>query len=465
MIIQNSVFGPLRGMTEKLCELLWGDLIKIPFFGSGCLNISILVLILVLASLYFTFRTKFIQFRMIPQMIKLVSKGRDSKNSSFSGIQSLIVATATRVGMGNLAGVVGALSVGGAGSVFWMWIFAILNSSLAFAESVLAQIHKRKDEINGGTFGGPAYYISDLFIGKNSKRKKSILALFFVFSAFLCWGGVSQIASNCVSQSVQNVFNIQPIYTSIFLSLVASFIFFKKNANIKVLNLMVPIMAFTYFLITLFVILKNVSSIPAVFSRIFSEAFGIRQIVGGGLGTVIITGAKRGIFSNEAGSGSTPNVVAKADFNNPQDAGLIQILGVFLDTLVCTCTALLILFVPNNVIGELEGMNLLQNAMVYHVGTWGSIFITIELVLFSLSTFLGLMFYAEPNIIYVFGNKEKYKNLFKIFLLSMLFIGGINSFTFIWTLADLGIGLMTIFNVLALFLLSKEVVARNLRSL
>lgn len=460
----NSVFGSLKDITEKLCELLWGDLIKIPFFGVGYLNISILVLILVLASLYFTFRTRFIQFRMIPQMIKLVTKNKNAKNG-FSGLHSLIVATATRVGMGNLAGVVGALSIGGAGSVFWMWIFAMLNSSLAFAESVLAQIHKRKDETNGGTFGGPAYYISDLFVGKNSKRKKSFVALAFVFCAFLCWSGVSQIASNSVSQSVQNVFNISPIYTSISLSLIAAFIFFKKNADLKVLKIMVPIMACAYFLITLFVILKNISNIPAVFSRIFSEAFGMRQAVGGGLGTVIITGAKRGIFSNEAGSGNTPNVVAKADFKKPQDAGLVQILGVFLDTLVCTCTALLILFVPNNIIGSLEGMSLLQSAMNYHVGAWGSIFITIELILFSLSTFLGLMFYAEPNIIYVFGNKNKYKNLFKIFLLSMLFLGGINSFTFIWTLADLGIGLMTIFNVLALFLLSKEVVAESLCSL
>ena len=455
----NSVFGSLKDITEKLCELLWGDLIKIPFFGDGYLNISILVLILVLASLYFTFRTRFIQFRMIPRMIKLVTKNKNAKNG-FSGLHSLIVATATRVGMGNLAGVVGALSIGGAGSVFWMWIFAMLNSSLAFAESVLAQIHKRKDETNGGTFGGPAYYIHDLFISNKSKRKKSFVALIFVFSALLlCWSGVSQIASNSVSQSVQNAFNISPIYTSIALSLTAAFIFFKKNADLKVLKIIVPIMSCTYFLITLFVIFKNIGSIPAVFSRILSEAFGIRQVVGGGLGTVIITGAKRGIFSNEAGSGSTPNVVAKADFKKPQDAGLIQILSVFLDTIICTCTALLILFLPSGYVNELEGMSLLQSAMNYHVGAWGSIFITIELILFSLSTFLGLMFYAEPNIIYVFGNKNKYKNLFKIFLLSMLFIGGINSFTFIWTLADLGIGLMTIFNVLALFLLSKEVVA------
>ena len=456
----NSVFGSLKDITEKLCELLWGDLIKIPFFGVGYLNISILVLILVLASLYFTFRTRFIQFRMIPQMIKLVTKNKNAKNG-FSGLHSLIVATATRVGMGNLAGVVGALSIGGAGSVFWMWIFAMLNSSLAFAESVLAQIHKRKDETNGGTFGGPAYYINDLFIKKNSKRKKSFVALAFVFCAFLCWSGVSQIASNSVSQSVQNVFNISPIYTSIALSLIAAFIFFKRNADLKALKIMVPIMACAYFLITLFVILKNISNIPAVFSRIFSEAFGMRQAVGGGLGTVIITGAKRGIFSNEAGSGNTPNVVAKADFKKPQDAGLVQILGVFLDTLVCTCTALLILFVPNNIIGSLEGMSLLQSAMNYHVGAWGSIFITMELILFSLSTFLGLMFYAEPNVIYIFGNKQKYKNLFKIFLLTMLFCGGLNSFSFIWTLADLGIGLMTIFNVLALFLLSREVLTKN----
>ncbi len=455
MNIVLSVSKAAKSLLDALLGFLWGDLIKIPLPGGITLDVSFLVLLLALSGIYFTFRTRFLQIRMIPEMIRVACEKSESKNG-LSGLQALIVATATRVGMGNLVGVVAAISLGGAGSIFWMWIFAILGSSLAFVESVLAQLHKKEDKINGGFIGGPAYYIHDALIRFCGKRKKSIVAILFALSGITCLAGVSQVASNSVTSAVKNACNIPAVYTTIAMVIVALFVVFKNKILVKVLDVMVPIMAGAYFLATVFVILKNLAFVPSVFSNILQEAFGLKQVVAGGIGTVIVTGAKRGIFSNEAGSGNTPNVVAMADVSHPAKAGLMQCLGVCIDTIICTCTSFLILFVPRNVIGNLEGMELLQSSTNYHVGSWGSGFITIILVLFSFSTFLGLLLYARPSVTYIFGQNKIYQFLYKIFFVLMLFLGGLNAYTFVWDLADLGIGLMTIFNILALFLLSKE---------
>ena len=456
MEILFSFGKALRSLVDALLSFFWGDIIKIPLPGGKSLDVSFLVLLLALSGIYFTFRTKFVQFRMIPKMVKVISE-KDGNTKGISRIQALIVATATRVGMGNLAGVVAAISVGGAGSIFWMWIFAILGSSLAFVESVLAQLHKRKNKITGDSFGGPAYYIHDALIKPGSKRKKSILAVLFAISGIICWCGISQVASNATTGAVKNTFNVPPYITSLVLAFVAVVILFKRNMTVKVLDVLVPIMAGSYFLITLFVIAKNLTNIPEVFSKIFGEAFGLRQLAAGGIGAVIVTGAKRGIFSNEAGSGSVPNVVALTDFNHPATAGLLQCFGVFIDTLISTFTAFLILFVPKSVFSGSEGMDLLQSAMNYHIGSFGPIFITIILVLFSFSTFLGITIYAKPNVTYIFGEKSIHQTLCKVLFILMLFLGGLNAYTFVWDLADLGIALMTVFNMFALFLLTKEV--------
>lgn len=445
----------LRAWIDALLSFFWGDIIKIPLPGGKSLDVSFLVLLLALSGVYFTFRTRFVQFRMIPKMVRVIGE-KDGNASGVSRIQALIVATATRVGMGNLAGVVAAISVGGAGSIFWMWIFAILGSSLAFVESVLAQLHKRENKTTGNSFGGPAYYIHDSLVKPGSKSKKSVLAILFAISGIICWCGISQVASNATTGAVKNTFSVPPHITALILAFVAVVILFKKNMTVKVLDILVPIMAGSYFLITLFVIAKNITNIPEVFARIFGEAFGFRQLSAGGIGAVIVTGAKRGIFSNEAGSGSVPNVVALANFNHPAKAGLLQCLGVFIDTLISTFTAFLILFVPKNVFSGSEGMDLLQSAMNYHIGSFGPIFITVILVLFSFSTFLGITIYAKPNITYIFGEKSVYQTLCKVLFIFMLFLGGLNAYTFVWDLADLGIGLMTVFNMLALFLLAKE---------
>ena len=439
-------------------NLLWGDMITIPLPGGGSIGLSLLVLILIPSGIYFTVRTRFLPFRLFPEMLKItVEKKTSTTNNSISGLQALIISTATRVGMGNLVGVVAAISAGGAGAVFWMWVTALLGSSTAFIEATLAQIYKEKDPLYGGYRGGPAYYIHHCFLKKESKRKHSVMAVLFAVSGLICWCGISQVIGNSVSSAFENAFRIPPIYTTIVLVFVAAIIVLRKNATVKVLDVVVPIMAGLYFIITLFIIIKNAGQLPSVFQKIFSEAFGLRQMAAGGFGAVIMNGAKRGLFSNEAGSGSAPCAAAAADISHPAKEGLLQAFGVFIDTIViCSCSAMIMLLTPDGLTKGLSGMDLLQTAMSFHLGKFGVIFIAVVLWLFSFSTFIGILFYARPNIAYIFGDNWLSQTLYKILALVMLFIGGLAAYTFVWDLGDVGIGLMTIFNMIALFPLSRK---------
>lgn len=448
-------------LFHAIYNILWGDLITIPLPGGSTLGLSLLVLILVPAGIYFTIRTRFLPFRLFPEMVKVTlennKKIEEEEREGISGVQALIVSTACRVGMGNLVGVVAAISAGGAGAVFWMWVIALVGSSTAFIEATLAQIYKEKDPLYGGYRGGPAYYIHALFIKKESKKKKSILAVLFAVSGLICWCGISQVISNSISSSFENAFQVPPIYSTVVLVAIAAAIVLRKNATVKVLDIIVPIMAACYFFITIFIIVTNAGQLPAVFGRIFSEAFGIRQVVGGGIGAVIMNGAKRGLFSNEAGSGSAPCAAAAADISHPAKEGLLQALGVFIDTLViCTCSAMIMLLTPESMTKGLEGMDLLQTAMQYHLGEFGVIFIAVILWLFSFSTFLGILFYARSNVAYLFGDNWISQTLYKVLALVMLFVGGLAAYQFVWDLGDLGVGLMTVFNMIALIPLAPK---------
>ncbi len=451
-------------LFHAIYNILWGDLITIPLPGGSTLGLSLLVLILVPAGIYFTIRTRFLPFRLFPEMLKVTlennRKIEEEEREGISGVQALIVSTACRVGMGNLVGVVAAISAGGAGAVFWMWIIALVGSSTAFIEATLAQLYKEKDPLYGGYRGGPAYYIHALFIKKGSKRKKSILAVLFAISGLICWCGISQVISNSISSSFENAFHVPPIYSTVILVVIAAVIVLRKNATVKVLDIMVPIMAACYFFITIFIIVTNAGQLPSVFGRIFSEAFGIRQVVGGGIGAVIMNGAKRGLFSNEAGSGSAPCAAAAADISHPAKEGLLQALGVFIDTLlICTCSAMIMLLTPESMTKGLEGMDLLQTAMNYHLGEFGVIFIAVILWLFSFSTFLGILFYARSNVAYLFGDNWISQTLYKVLALVMLFVGGLAAYQFVWDLGDLGVGLMTVFNMIALIPLAPKALA------
>ena len=442
-------------------DLIWGDLITIPLPGGGTLGLSLLVLLLVPAGIYFTARTRFLPVRLFPQMLRLtVEKRTGSREGGISGLQALIVSTATRVGMGNLVGVVAAISAGGAGAVFWMWVTALVGSSTAFIEATLAQLYKEKDPLYGGWRGGPAYFLHALMTRKRGKRRWSVIAALFALSGLICWCGISQVIGNSVSSALDNAFHIPPMYTAIALVAVSAVIVLRKNATVKVLDVMVPIMAGCYFFVTLFIIGKNITLIPSVFQRIFAEAFGLRQVVAGGFGAVIMNGVKRGLFSNEAGSGSAPCAAAAADIDHPAKEGLLQSFGVFLDTIViCSCSAMIMLLAPEQAVAGLEGMDLLQAAMEYHLGTFGVVFIAVTLLLFSFSTFIGVLFYARGNVAYLFGDNWTSQTLYKLLALVMLFVGCLAAYTFVWDLGDVGIGLMTIFNMIALFPMTKEALA------
>ncbi len=442
----------------KLFNILWGDLITLPLPGGKSLGISLLVLMLIPTGVYFTLRTRFLPVRMFPEMLRItVEKKQKNNNGAISGVQTLIVSTATRVGMGNLMGVVAALSAGGAGAVFWMWVTALIGSSTAFIEAVLAQQHKQKDPLYGGFRGGPAYYIHDFFAGK---RKKSILAILFAISGLICWCGVSQVISNSVTSAFDKAFGVPPIISTVLLVLLAAVIVLRKNTTVKVLDVMVPIMAALYFFLTVIIIVKNASLLPGVFGRIFQEAFGLRQAVAGGFGAALMNGVKRGLFSNEAGSGSAPCAAAAADVNHPAKAGLFQALGVIIDTIIiCTCTAMIMLLAPEEVTVGLSGMDLLQAAMHHHMGQAGVIFIAITLWLFCFSTFIGILYYARGNVAYLCGDHWWSQTAYKVLALVMLFVGGLAAYTFVWDLGDFGVGLMTVFNIIAILPMSKSALA------
>ncbi|MEI6857121.1 alanine/glycine:cation symporter family protein [Psychrilyobacter sp.] len=412
---------------------------------------NLLAVMLLSTGLYFTIRTKFMPVRLFKEMIRIILEKNENKSedeNTISSFQAFCISTASRIGAGNLAGVVAAISIGGPGAVFWMWVVALVGASSAFIESTLAQIYKEKDP-EGGYRGGPAYFMEKAL-------KKRWMGILFAISGLICWAGISQIVSNSVTESFENAFNIPRIYTVSVLVIAATIIIFgKSNKTAKVLDKLVPIMASAYALVVVFIIITNINLIPTVFASIFSNAFGVQQVVGGGLGVVIMAGIKRGLFSNEAGSGSAPCAAAAAEVSHPAKQGLIQSLGVFIDTLViCSATAFVILLADKTAIQGKTGMTLLQSAMRYHLGEFGVIFIAIVLLLFAFSTFLGILFYAKSNVAFIIEGKFA-QNLYKIFALSMMFVGGLSQYLFVWALADMGVGLMTVLNLFAIIPLGK----------
>ena len=449
-------------LIEAFYRLLWGDLFTLPVAGG--IGISFMVVLLFAAGIGFTLRTRLLPVRLFRDMIGAVCEKKQAAGG-LSSFQTLVISTATRVGMGNLVGVVAAVSAGGAGAVFWMWVTALLGASTSFVESTLAQKYRVPDPLYGGWRGGPAYYLHVLAERKRGKKlKRSVCAALFAVSGLICWCGISQVISNSVASSFKNAFHIPPLYTTIMLVVLAAFIVLRKNATVKVLDVLVPIMAGCYFLLTIVLIAINFRQIPDVLGRIFSEAFGIRQVVAGGFGAVLMNGVKRGLFSNEAGSGSAPCAAAAAQTDHPAKIGLVQALGVFIDTiLICSCTAFIMLLTPSGLTEGLAGMDYLQAAMNYHLGTFGVIFIAVVLWLFSFSTFLGILYYARSNVSYLFGDNWFSQTAYKVLALVMLFIGGLAAYTVVWDLGDVGVGLMTLFNIFILFPMSKEALA-SLRS-
>lgn len=428
----------LESTVDFLNGILWGK--------------HFLVVLLIGSGIYFSYKTGFVQVRMLPHMIGLLLEKNKKDDTNISSFQALCVSTATRVGTGNLAGVVSAVSIGGAGAVFWMWVVAIFGAATAFMETTLAIIYREKDK-DGSYTGGPAFFLKN-----GLDRKKS--GIIFVICGLICWAGVLQVVANSVTESFKVAFDIEVLYSSIFLVILSAIIVMgNKNKIVAVLDKIVPLMAVLYLGTVAFIIIKNITLVPGVIETILAEAWGIKQGIGGTIGAIIMQGVKRGLFSNEAGTGSAPCAAAAAEVSHPVKQGLIQSFGVFIDTLlICTATALVVLITDSNIIKGINGMELLQVAFNFHIGFIGKYFVAIILFLFSFSTLLGICFYGRVNVIYL-SNKEWAQNMFKIFALIMVFIGGMSQNIFMWNLADLGLGLMTIVNMSGVYPLASIALA------
>ena len=437
----------IAAVNQAVNNFIWGVPAMVCIIGVGLL---------------LSVRTGFLQIRKFPYSMKVtlgrMMKKKEASDGALTPFQAVCTALAATVGTGNVAGVAGAIAIGGPGAVFWMWITALIGSSTAFIEATLAQLYKEKDPLYGGYRGGPAYYIHRYWEEKQGrKRKKVLLSVLFAISGLICWCGISQVISNSVSSAFENAFHVPPLATTVVLTLLAALIVLRKNATVKSLDFIVPVMAVCYFVITVGIVVLNLRQLPAVLARIFAEAFGLRQVAAGGFGAVLMNGVKRGLFSNEAGSGSAPCAAAAAECDDPVKMGLVQALGVLIDTVViCSCTAFLMLLVPQEITAGLTGMNLLQTAMQYHLGSFGIVFIAVILALFSFSTFLGVLYYARGNVAYLCGDNWWSQTAYKLLALAMLLVGGTQAYTVVWDLGDVGIGLMTIFNMLALVPLSGE---------
>lgn len=407
----------------------------------------ILIGALLIVGVYFTIRTRFVQVRLFGEMFKLITQKKDS-NDGVSPFQAFTISAASRVGTGNITGVALAIGIGGPGSVFWMWIIAVIGMATAFVESTLAQVYKVKD--NDTYRGGPAYYIEKAL----GYRKIGIV---FAILLTLCFGFIfNAVQSNTISQSFMDVFNIPDWLIGLVLVILAGIVIFGGVKRIvKVTQLVVPIMATFYLIIALYIVITNLSEIPAVFTLIVENAFGLREVVGGGFGAALMQGVRRGLFSNEAGMGSVPNAAASANVSHPAKQGLVQSLGVFFDTIIiCSATAFIIIIAGLYTTAGQDGIVLTQDSMSSLIGPWASYFIAIAILFFAFSSIIGNYYYGETNIEFIKAHKS-WLTIYRVLVLGMIMFGALATVEIVWSMADLFMGLMAIINLFAIFLLGK----------
>ena len=433
------------------------------FSANGWLNTSIvfvndfvwsyiLVGCLIVCALWFTWRTHFVQFRMVGEMVRLLGDStgtHDKGEKHVSSFQAFAVSIASRVGTGNLAGVASAIAIGGPGAVFWMWIIALLGAATAFIESTLAQLYKRRHA--DSFIGGPAYYILH---GMHCKWMAKLFAVLITLT--FCMAYIS-IQSNTICGAMDKAFSIAPVWMGVVLTVLSLVIVFGGIQRIaKVSSILVPLMAVGYVLLALVIIIMNIQLIPSVFRLIIENAFGFEQIAGGGLGATMMNGIKRGLFSNEAGEGSAPNVAATASTTHPVKQGLIQSLGVFTDTLlVCSCTAFIIIISGLYVNSTDSGIKLTQIALESEVGTAGPIFIAIAIFFFAFSSIIGNYYYGEANVRFLTQNPSAILVLRVITGGVMVMFGAIASLDLVWSIGDFFMALITICNLIAILTLGK----------
>ena len=419
----------------------------------GSISTYVMVPLLIIVGLIFTFRTKFVQVIHFKDMIRLLTEGTSKDDEKgISSFQAFCMSTASRVGTGNLAGVALAISIGGAGAIFWMWLLAIIGGASSFIESTLAQIYKVKD---GDTYrGGPSYYIQQ---GLNQRWLGVIFAILITITFGLVFNSAQ---SNTISEALITVFNndsIKPIYIGIILAIITALIIFGGVKRIaKVSGVIVPIMAVLYIGIAFVVIILNIKEIPAVISLIFRNAFGFEEIVGGTFGGMVMIGIKRGLFSNEAGMGSAPNAAATAEVSHPVKQGLIQTLGVFTDTiLICTCTAMIILLSDVYTVGEVSGIALTQKALSSHIGGFGNIFIAVCIFFFAFSSIIGNYYYGETNLEFI-NTSKTLLSVYRVFVVIMVILGTIAPLGVVWAASNIFMSLMALINLIVILLLGKK---------
>ena len=421
----------------------------------------VLIVALVGCGLWFTIRTRFVQFRMVGEMLRLltesavdtvgaqVNDNTDGKKRHISSFQAFAVSVATRVGTGNLAGVATAIAIGGPGAVFWMWIIALIGSATAFVESTLAQLYKLKHK--DSFIGGPAYYIQQ-------GLKQRWMAVLFAILITLQFGlSNNSIQANTICGAMNEAFGWSPVWVGGILAAMALFIVFGGIQRIAhVSAVLVPVMAIGYVVLAIVIIVMNINLIPHVFKVIVLDAFGVTQIVGGGLGAAMMNGIKRGLFSNEAGEGSAPNVAATATTTHPVKQGLIQALGVFTDTLlVCSCTAFIILISGLYQSPQLNGIALTQSALQNEVGNIGPMFIAVAIFLFAFSSIIGNYYYGEANIRFI-TNNARVMTVYRICSAGLMVIfGALASFELVWNIVDFFMAFLTACNLVAIVLLGR----------
>lgn len=433
----------INSAISTINNLLWGQ---------G----QILIYLLLFAGFWFSFKLKFVQFRHFRYMFKVMKDSTQGDKSGISSFQALCTGLSARVGTGNLAGVAIAISLGGSGAVFWMWLIALLGMATGFAESVLGQLYKIRDG-NNEFRGGPAYYIRK---GLN----KPWLAVLFALCLFLGYGvSFSAMQANTIADALNNTFAIDPTYTGAVIAVIAGFIVVGGLRSIaRFAELIVPFMGLAFVAVALVITAMNIQHLPAMFADMFASAFGLAEAGAGALGAAIKNGIQRGLYSNEAGAGSVPHAAAGASPvpNHPVAQGYVQMLGVFVDTIVlCSCTAVVILLSDITISGEMEGIGMTQNAMSSHFGEFGHYFVAAAITLFAFTSVVANYAYAESNLhLFKLDNKLG-RAAYTALYLFMVFWGATASLKEVWSMADAALGLMTLVNVYAIVLLTPTIVS------
>ncbi len=420
---------------------------QVVYLLNGLIWGKVLIWLLVACGVYFTLRLGFIQFRHFGHAFSILKGSRRSDESGISSFQALCTSLAARVGTGNVAGVAVAITLGGPGAIFWMWVIALLGMATGFVEATLAQLFKTRDD-RGQYRGGPAYYMEK---GLNARWMGVLFSIFLIIAFGFVFNSVQ---ANTISGALQGGFGMPEWLTGVVLVLVTALIIFGGlRAIARFSELAVPFMAVAYLLVAVALILLNLEKIPGILSLIVQSAFGLHEAAAGGIGAAILNGFKRGLFSNGAGMGSAPNAAASATPYppHPVSQGYVQMAGVFIDTLlICTASAAIILLAGPQ---EGEGIMLVQNALTHQVGDWGKYFLTLIILFFAFTSIVANYFYAENCLVFIEHNHPAGLLLFRLIVLGMVMFGAMASLPFVWNLADLSMGLMAITNLIAILLL------------